>query len=227
MSGETEADAEERARRWCAKLFFLAFTDCTGSKRLLEAVRGDQYRLKLVCSLAKSLSYLMEKSADPSLDVYATELAEAFETRLQGERNMKEIEQLGAKGFFTSIEATLARCRKVTETDRRSSMETRLLLASLRSDSLPRKLQGLAMLKEAYQISSIVKESPYSVRKSCEKDIKVAIHMMKEVGIIKLLFSDSPHPELIRRSGEIVRLLVVAEAFTSEDVAALLDCYIR
>lgn len=71
----------------------------------------------------------------------------------------------------------------------------------------------------------IVKESPFGVKEKCAERVRQAIRTLRDVGIINILFSEFPHPELIRRSWDIVRLMILAKDFRKEDYSTILSCY--
>ena len=155
------ADAESRISKWCATFFFLAFNDHSGPKHLLAVIKDEQhYSLKLACELVKSLGYLFDSGSDPCLDVLATEIAETFDSRLQAskEHDMRELDKITARSFFATIGPALARSKRTSGKDFKLAMESRLLVNNLKSENLMRKIQGLTLLKDNYEITAMCKD---------------------------------------------------------------------
>ncbi len=113
--------------------------------------------MKLACKLLGALAYVFGKVSDPELDRSAAEMAESLSIRLNSgnERDTKDIDRMGARGFFADVDALLARSQRISKKDLKAAVESRLLVDCLKSENFMRKVEGLEIFKENYGISAM------------------------------------------------------------------------
>ena len=71
-----------------------------------------------------------------------------------------------------------------------------------------------------------MKESPYSVKEKFADRAKLAVKTLRDMEILNILFNEFPHPELIRHSYDIIRLLIICREFNRNDLTTILSCYL-
>eukprot|EP00831_Metopus_contortus_P015414 TRINITY_DN16403_c0_g1_i1.p1 TRINITY_DN16403_c0_g1~~TRINITY_DN16403_c0_g1_i1.p1 ORF type:complete len:352 (-),score=77.50 TRINITY_DN16403_c0_g1_i1:49-1104(-) len=95
----------------------------------------------------------------------------------------------------------------------------------LKNDNLMRKVQGLEMLKDNFQVHLYFPNSATEIDKKYQEQAAKFIHTIQEYKIIEMVFNDFPHPELIRRSSEIVKILLVSNNLQDKDISLIKSCF--
>ena len=113
--------------------------------------------MRPTCKFLNSLSFVFENAIDPDTDLYVAELCEALDARIkQGkEKDMKEIDFITTREFFALVSSALYRYNKTSKKDMRGIIETRIFINGIKSDNLMRKIRGITLLKDTYDISAM------------------------------------------------------------------------
>lgn len=159
----------------------------------------------------------------------------SYRIKESNEKDMKEIDKLTLKGFFNVIKNLLETCLKCLKKDYRSEIENYLIIGQIKSDNLTRKIQGISIFIENHNIINIriflinyyriVSENQYKIKNPENELIKSALNSVKEIKLISIIFNDFPHPELIKKSYEIIRFLTICDQFTNSDAELIISCY--
>lgn len=191
--------------------------------------------MKIALQFVKAIDVLVENVNSPELNAYVVELVTALLERLRkgAQKDLKEVDAFGLAKLIHFLSKLLARYRVVESKDAAEEIEAAVLSANLRSENLLWKSSAIDAIKAKYALPALciafgyplVQHTPYEIKEPKGEQLTNAVKLLKDVDIINLLFKEFPHPELIKKAPELIRLLVLCNEFTLANTQTIIACY--
>ena len=213
---------------------------CQDIETVIKESAKNAYPLQFLGKLLQVFTYLFNNlKQDKDLASFLQRLCELLENRFASftERDLNEINEVTSHQFFYWLNEifTCAKPSKAKEIKER--MELNLLINCIKSSSVIRKIQGFQLLKDNFEFEDIIKNNKLEIKKNYKGKIENIAKLFKEINFVDLLFNQYPHPEIIKMSHDIIRVLILYNNeispflppdkcfFSQADVSNLIQCY--
>ncbi len=149
--------------------------------------------------------------------------------------DFEEIDLVGERPFFELVDAFLARENHTSYSIRQA--RDRLCCAFwLESEDPKAKLKGLVQLRERLMVDDIgtglhidkeiVKKCQSEIGGEMADTVIRAVRAMSALNFLELVFVSHPCAEVVRRSADFLRVMVITERVNEEAINMIWNCYI-
>ena len=213
--------SESKARQ----IFVSSFRDNLKSKKFFEIAlaiaRSNDYTFNLAFRMLDLLDHLGKNSIKDEYlgSQFFPQFSTAFNTRIikPSEEDKIEISNIEINKLFEKLSALISHCRDGNYVIKmRMNIENEEFAASLQSDLLKAKLEGIEKIKNMFGITQLIMDNFFEVK--TKEKLDAVCKRLVEMNIVSAMLSKHSHSMLVKYSKEIIHLLVVHGDFAEKEV---------
>ena len=214
---------------WLTNKMLLEFEDLGGFVQIVQMFEYQEkdYKCPLTIIIDLLEPFVLPLKYFPKIvGKFAQEVGKLLKIRLQEltERDLKELEGDSFKRLWVILENFESSYNKnAKETIQRLTLRVAILLT--RSQILKKRIQGISEIKEFLKsIQNREKSYDKYVHHDTGLDKQKVLELFEEEELIDIIFGESTHAEIVRRSQDIVLFYVFQENLTKSHIDLIWKC---